>query len=165
MGSDPNGASGSAARSGHWEGTHGASRPLPSQQDTSSPFGAALLGSVPPTPPHAYRTAVGAEEPAGRWVRSTFTAPGAAPMDMCTGTHWEVVVVAVVTLTRTAVAESAAVDWLYLRTVSFRPFMSKDKASVCPESVHLGGRRGVNREGERERERERKREREGERGA
>ena len=66
-----------SATSGHDTGRQGALRPSPSQHETSSPFGVESV--PPPTPPHAYRTALGLTP--ARIV--TLTVPGAVKRERC----------------------------------------------------------------------------------
>lgn len=70
IGSAPNGASGSATKSEHCVGMHGAASPSPSQHETSSPLGCRFVPSVVP---HAYRMPEGV--PAGSDDRSTSMVP------------------------------------------------------------------------------------------
>lgn len=66
IGSAPNGASGSATKSGHCVGMYGAASPSPSQHETSSPLG---CGFVPSVVPHAYRM------PGGGCLQAATTGP------------------------------------------------------------------------------------------
>lgn len=116
IGSALNGASGSATKSEHCVGMHGAASPSPSQHETSSPLG---CGFVPSVVPHAWQR---------RQVHLD-GAKGASPALMCTGYQ--------VVLTRTAVAESEGLDRLYGPTDSFLLADTSNESVSSPPWVQL----------------------------